>query len=581
MDTAMTSETTPLSFAKLRAWARVARTWHTKKLAQGNTVPVFSPRNPRAFRRAYIEVWLRPVVSVVEHDGVAEIHLMGEPVATLDADGAYHQPGRGSYFSLAPRVLDDLACEVMNQRFRQLQRRYDELSDQSGFDASTDERLERAFCPAFEHMQKRTVIAMCVPQIKRFVSHMQPDALRIIRSMGLTRAEYGMLLASSDPILGLRARQMFQSYPALSLFCAWENLEKFTEALNGGESMLGYMSQSLMVSKTVVRRFHGLTPQRVFGRMERMLSFRQTLPFLAELPQPLRPLSKTDFVVAMTVCELTRGWMKPEAVRAFTKGIDGPLGKDARMPGLVGIQDVEQSLMRLVGDKVTAAHLCAMSLGGLVRLNEAWHRMHREATMSVAVSDTGEDYNSEWKPLLGGHPELKNAVVVELNSPSALLEEGAAMGHCVAGYVDACRMARSRIFSVRSATGARLSTLEVGRNGKKLVVRQHQAQQNRKPCKQAMVAVQELLSQIRRGTVESIMDWPVLPPQSSNHLRFREVINAAEIDFWTRRLPMLTQLMESQRQQYGVDHRPRPFVQDLQWDFDADFGPYPEQAIAA
>jgi hypothetical protein len=52
-------------------------------------------------------------------------------------------------------------------------------------------------------------------------------------------------------------------------------------------------------------------------------------------------------------------------------------------------------------------------------------------------------------------------VAVGLCSEVELLEEGAAMRHCVGSYADACAQGHSRIFSLRDADGKRLATLEI------------------------------------------------------------------------------------------------------------------------
>jgi len=68
------------------------------------------------------------------------------------------------------------------------------------------------------------------------------------------------------------------------------------------------------------------------------------------------------------------------------------------------------------------------------------------------VSDTPKDGRAAW-------------VAVGLCSEVELLEEGAAMRHCVGSYAKSCAKGISRIFSLRDEQGNRLATLDIRRRG--------------------------------------------------------------------------------------------------------------------
>lgn len=70
----------------------------------------------------------------------------------------------------------------------------------------------------------------------------------------------------------------------------------------------------------------------------------------------------------------------------------------------------------------------------------------------------------EWDSLVG-ETTINGYDIIPLRTGLSLVEEGAAMRHCVAGYVDLCVHDGSRIFSMMR-DGKRLATLEIGPQGR-------------------------------------------------------------------------------------------------------------------
>ena len=98
------------------------------------------------------------------------------------------------------------------------------------------------------------------------------------------------------------------------------------------------------------------------------------------------------------------------------------------------------------------------------RSQQYWHRHRPRQAENIFYQATR--YSLRWKPILDDpafrlNGEYGEWVFVELTTSADLREEGDAMLHCVTGYDGDCHRGRSHIFSVRDASGGRVSTLEL------------------------------------------------------------------------------------------------------------------------
>jgi hypothetical protein len=98
---------------------------------------------------------------------------------------------------------------------------------------------------------------------------------------------------------------------------------------------------------------------------------------------------------------------------------------------------------------------------------------------------------ARWQPVWDGG----DIHIHELRDEQALMEEGRAMHHCVGSAGEPCASGTVREFSVRTAEGVRLSTLEVTWHHGQVSVRQHLAAENQPPSPEAKAAVVRFLAE--------------------------------------------------------------------------------------
>ena len=97
-------------------------------------------------------------------------------------------------------------------------------------------------------------------------------------------------------------------------------------------------------------------------------------------------------------------------------------------------------------------------IGTFQRRSAEWHR-GLGIVAAIGGNNLGNDH--DW-PAWFERVKTTNGVVVQpLCSSGALREEGAFMHHCAGGYTRECMTGRTQIFSLRTASGKRLSTLQV------------------------------------------------------------------------------------------------------------------------
>jgi hypothetical protein len=164
---------------------------------------------------------------------------------------------------------------------------------------------------------------------------------------------------------------------------------------------------------------------------------------------------------------------------------------------------VEETLVSSACGQMALLLAARWHIGTFLRQSAAWHRSLGAATNTVEDDwRSNRDWPAWFKPL-----KASNGVVIRpLCSSAALREEGAMMHHCVggAGYDRECRTGRTQIFSLRTARGRRLSTLQLSasktRDGEfRFSVVQNRAACNASPPSAAVAAEKELLSALNEG----------------------------------------------------------------------------------
>ena len=120
--------------------------------------------------------------------------------------------------------------------------------------------------------------------------------------------------------------------------------------------------------------------------------------------------------------------------------------------------DVQQMLQSAAHRQMALMLAARWHIGTFLRRSAEWHEgwvlSRPSAGTTWATIMTGLPGSSGSKPQMGlwSRP---------LCSSGALREEGVLMHHCAGGYTRECMTGRTQIFSLRTASGKRLSTLQV------------------------------------------------------------------------------------------------------------------------
>ena len=521
-----------LPFRQLLATARVARTWHTRPAGRSRA-PAFTVSHPRAFRRAYVEVWrLRPADVVECRDGAIEWLAFGVRRGRIDADGAFTAFDDEFHPTLSPKYRHEMAYKLHDQRVSRLKKRYQELAP--------DGTLVENDCPTFRFSSRAALKAFVTAAMKRFTARLHPDARRIMRSQGLWHASIATQLSAPGEA-ALRLRQAFDAYPALSTALMDD---RFAKAIGQGASIVEFAADALQVAASVIRRYRGVSTARAFRGLAWMDAFRRVLPAIGALPDHLRPKSAADHRAAIEMFCMLPFARTPDAVRVLTRGMRVPLAQERRIAGLLHLEDPYRCLGLALGDdKPVATLLATLPLGRLVRLNVSWHRAHHAAN-AQAQGQVLDDEQVPWTPLLAAPFELEDLRIVELTTEADLREEGWRLAHCVGGYGPSCRSGHSRIVSVRTADGASLSTVELRRKttakgSTRLSIVQHHGVRNGAPCASAKRAITAMLRSIHGGRTPAQLVWPreISPQGPEWNSKAAQLVRERMDAFWMETFP--------------------------------------------
>lgn len=124
-------------------------------------------------------------------------------------------------------------------------------------------------------------------------------------------------------------------------------------------------------------------------------------------------------------------------------------------------------------------------------------------------------YDAEWSPMLSESLEVKyeNCTVTELVNEHQLLQEGAAMGHCVGGYSSGCMRHGQRIFRFVAGEGSPKNREERGtlclvinQTGDGFSENQFRAYQNGPVGDNLRAAADLLKNQLQQGIIPSDLD---------------------------------------------------------------------------
>jgi hypothetical protein len=303
--------------------------------------------------------------------------------------------------------------------------------------------------------------------------------------------------------------------------------------IDGGRPLTDDLAHRLATAPEAVRHFRGVAARRIAMPLPRLetdhvMTLATAASLLTVLPSQRRPRTRDAWVelmhTALYLAPLHACLRRcgPTAAEAFREGslrrfmrlsherrmrVLLPLERPVRRPrmGLEGVGDAVDALERFMAERridraQLAPALAYLPLLEWVRFNEAWHEAITEFdTVGHALDPHGR---FAWPALL---PEcdIGDLRIVALTSVEALRDEGRALRHCVGAYVQRCLFDRTHIFSLRSAAGERLATIQVdaisgqdGTFGVQLV--QQRGPSNRTPAEACVHAVQRLMPVLER-----------------------------------------------------------------------------------
>lgn len=556
-------------WAEIRKLARFARDLHARRFKfLGHERTIVETSHPRQFRRAYVEVGLQPPFAVVQRGATWELQAMGEPIGTVDAKGQVSMSigKRGfSPLKLSPSNVTSLAMWAWRQILNRVRLRYEALCAASGEPGAELQILEEV--AGYWRIRTQKLRGLAIRAIKEFSAHVHPETLRTLRRnyvLDLPGEESARIIhAATCPRHGEKWRQAFDAYPALTRLACEQHLTRrgaagfrqLERVIRTQAPLVPYLATCLGLEQAAVRRFAGVTVQR--------LGFHASvwvLRFMAALPPHLRPRTQRDYRAAAklwsrAVC-LDSGITVELDCIALTRGMKVPLGEERRIEALNGLDDVYECLREYCDDEdgiinesrwaqVASATIGQLSLGRLVDLNVDWHRAQLVATRRAAELQMPED---TWPGMLAeGSMVFGDTQAVELNSIAMLVAEGAAMGHCVAGYYPECFAGQSRIVSLRDLDGSPRSTIEFGMvrrsSGRplRLSIVQHEGLGRRLPCEGDRKVAQQLLALLRKRGAGA--PWPALPCPETGDQRATRLLKEHLQAFMLERFPVLAELL--------------------------------------
>ena len=146
----------------------------------------------------------------------------------------------------------------------------------------------------------------------------------------------------------------------------------------------------------------------------------------------------------------------------------------------------------------------------LLRRQAEWHRDMHRARIEKMTSIRKKLTAYEWTPIVS-EVQYKEVTAISLNTSDELWEEGDMLEHCVGTYADKCFSNHSRIFSMRSADGLPLATLEVTCNRGKWQIAQLRGTRNRAIQNPDLKTLaQQVLRELKRAPQPNPADNKVL-----------------------------------------------------------------------
>lgn len=217
------------------------------------------------------------------------------------------------------------------------------------------------------------------------------------------------------------------------------------------------------------------------------------------------------------------GWVSVSDWIQKKYGVDGKTAKS----NIIDYQSAIVDYFRIISPKEGAfIILNDLTIRKLVHGSQLWHQavtqVNNEYLRALQADDsTGEGWTWPLPPAF----ELSGYRIHALCDARSLVEEGAAMEHCVSTMTGQCFAGQSRVFSLKTASGCRCSTFDVkftrAESGELSIhLREHQGYKNRPPevkwCE----------------VVKMFVEWLKLPAQQNVLSNDEKLGHVADITEW-------------------------------------------------
>lgn len=277
------------------------------------------------------------------------------------------------------------------------------------------------------------------------------------------------------------------------------------------------------ISTGNIRWLSGRSPRFLWWTRHCTSNLGGLLDAAASLPGNRQPTTKAawrrfeSFMAAISTHELPA---------SFLKGTPCSWSDDSWKAVIDQMRSVRDAVMWATQDHTSYLGDVASRVWEWLLRNATLRQLLNYSDTAHVIQTTVEDtVRREWQAqgntiirwdaaLPAGVSPHKDLFVIELTTAPELDEEGFRLSHCIGGYVHACVSGQSRIFSVRNAAGASLSSVELcqtesHKNHKwHLQLAQHRALHNRAPTAACEEAVSAFMHAARTRRIDINMSWP-------------------------------------------------------------------------
>jgi hypothetical protein len=353
-----------------------------------------------------------------------------------------------------------------------------------------------------------------------FMAGLDPEILAIVGDGRPVLPSHYNYFAAGDPILRRNRLQGWRTFP-LAFRYRTEPLplsltvSALSRAIDAGDPLVPTLANRAKVSQAAARAVLCAPPDAAIDPWHCNLNqMGQTL----DLVEPaFRPKTGSDWRALHAIARELRNFLRGEKdgglLRRWLNDIarDGWsvwAGEDAHARGLMVIHETLRGAIEVgvgrTGAPYSAVRQAAFDILGrkrfasAVRLGEAWEEAFQREQDRVVFEDAAAS-GVQWPVPLATF-STEERTIHAIDTPEGLYTEGTAMNHCVGSYIGECLAGRNQIWSVRTLSGERRSTLAtyfaVGKDGAAFVS-QHNGPGNSKPDAVSEAAANALVAQLQ------------------------------------------------------------------------------------